>query len=271
MNTCRALTLLHRSVQWTNCQTFVRTSCDPKCQAVMKVLHVNISSLTTKNPTLHKVHQSQPPAILSVQRNYASKKSVKKKTNVQVNLTGLGELIEVDDMIQKMEGAVQTMKTEFVKSLSLRSAGSIESIKVKFEGKEYELQQVAKMTRKGQQIIVLDMLSFPQMTKTVVDTLKTSALNLNPQQEGTTIFVPIPKVTKEHREILAKKAKALFITCRDAIKQIQERNIKELRNSDISDSEKQSAYKQVKSIADKYVTQSEEIMKGKQDELLGKS
>lgn len=67
-------------------------------------------------------------------------------------------------------------------------------MKVKFEGKEYELQQVAKMTRKGQQTIVVDMLSFPQMTKAVVDTLKTSALNLNPQQEGTTIYVPIPKL-----------------------------------------------------------------------------
>lgn len=53
------------------------------------------------------------------------------------------------------------------------------------------------------------------------------------------------RVTKEHREILSKKAKALFITCRDAIKQIQEKNIKELKNGDISDSEKQSAYKQV--------------------------
>lgn len=64
---------------------------------------------------------------------------------------------------------------------------------MKYEGKEYELQQIAKLTRKGQQTIVIDMLSFPQMTKTVADALKTSALNLNPQQEGTTIFVPIPK------------------------------------------------------------------------------
>lgn len=77
--------------------------------------------------------------------------------------------------------------------MSLLLLGSIENLRVKFEGKEYELQQVAKITRKGQQTIVLDMLSFPQMTKTVVDTLKTSALNLNPQQEATTIFVPIPK------------------------------------------------------------------------------
>lgn len=47
------------------------------------------------------------------------------ETNVQVNLTGLGELIEVGEMVQNMEGAVQTMKTEFVKSLSLRSAGKL--------------------------------------------------------------------------------------------------------------------------------------------------
>ena len=79
-----------------------------------------------------------------------------------------------------------------------------------------------------------------------------------------------PKVTKEHREILSKKAKALFITCRDAIKQTQEKYIKEIRTSDIPDSEKQFAYKQVKALADKYVLQSETMMKTKQEELLGK-
>lgn len=214
-------------------------------------------------------HKGYP--LVVVHRDYASKKGGKKsKGGVPVNTHGLNEHIDTDVMTQQMESAIETMKTEFVKTLSLRSAGSVESFKVKYEGKEYELQQIAKMTRKGQQTIVVDMLSFPQMTKAVMDALKTSALNLNPQQEGTTIFIPIPKVTKEHREILAKKAKALFITCRDSIKRIQENNIKELRDSPMPDSEKQTAYKQVRAIADKYVAQSETMMKGKQDELLGK-
>ena len=35
-------------------------------------------------------------------------------------------------------------------------------------------------------------------------TLQGSGMNLNPQQDGLRIYVPIPKVTKEYREKLVK-------------------------------------------------------------------
>ncbi|KAK3915700.1 Ribosome-recycling factor, mitochondrial [Frankliniella fusca] len=225
----------------------------------------------SNSPLDNSIAAIQRHPFVIFHRDYASKKGGKKsKGSPQINTNILSEFINVDEMTQEMASAIDVLKSEYAKSLSLRSAGSVESIKVKFEGKEYELQQIAKLSRKGQQTIVVDMLSFPQMTKAVMDTLKTSAMNLNPQQEGTTIFIPIPKVTKEHREILAKKAKALFIVCRDSIKRIQENNIRELRDSPMADSEKQSAYKQIKALADKYVADSEAVMKGKQDELMGK-
>jgi ribosome recycling factor len=39
------------------------------------------------------------------------------------------------------------------------------------------------------------------------------------------------RVTKEHRENLAKNAKALFIKCRDTIKEIQNKNVKTVKNN----------------------------------------
>lgn len=249
MNFRSTLKLGQRALRWPYFQPLLKQgNTMPECQTVLRIAHTYFSSLQSKSD-VHFLHMTFLP-----QRNYAVKKGAKKKgkeANAQVSLTGLGELIAVDDMVNNMESAIEAMKTEFIKSLSLRSAGSIETIKVKFEGKEYELQQVAKMTRKGQQTVVIDMLSFPQMTKAVMDTLKSSALNLNPQQEGTSIFVPIPKVTKEHREILAKKAKAIFVTHRDAIKKTQEENVKDIKGCDIGDSEKQSAYKQVRNYLQK--------------------
>lgn len=40
------------------------------------------------------------------------------------------------------------------------------------------------------------------------------------------------RVTKEHRENLSKGAKALFIKCKDNIKEIQNKNIKLLKDND---------------------------------------
>lgn len=40
------------------------------------------------------------------------------------------------------------------------------------------------------------------------------------------------RVTKEHRENLSKGAKALFVKCKDIIKEIQNKNIKLLKDND---------------------------------------
>lgn len=42
---------------------------------------------------------------------------------MSVNTTGLAELIEVDQMKKEMDDVIKAMKTEYIKSLSLRSAG----------------------------------------------------------------------------------------------------------------------------------------------------
>lgn len=44
------------------------------------------------------------------------------------------------------------------------------------------------------------------------------SLNLNPQQENTRIYVPIPKVTKETRQNLAKSARATMNETIDKLK-----------------------------------------------------
>lgn len=95
-------------------------------------------------------------------------------------------------------------------------------------------------------------------------------MNLNPQQDGTTIFIPVPKVTKEHRENLAKNAKTLFIKCRDAIKDIQNQHIKKVKKqTEISSDLNHQVQNQVVAVAENYIKEAEKLMVNKQGELLG--
>jgi ribosome recycling factor len=55
-----------------------------------------------------------------------------------------------------------------------------------------------------------------------------SGLNLNPQQEGTRIYVPIPKVTREHREKLAKGAKQKCNETKDLLRKVQSKKSSKL-------------------------------------------
>lgn len=64
---------------------------------------------------------------------------------------------------------------------------------VKFDGDEYVIQDLAQVVRKNPKTIILNMTSFPLAIPAVLESLKTSGMNLNPQQDKTTIFIPIPK------------------------------------------------------------------------------
>jgi ribosome recycling factor len=60
----------------------------------------------------------------------------------------------------------------------------------------------------------------PDALKPVMTAINESGMNLSPQQEGTIIYLPIPKVTREHREGLAKNAKVICQRAKDELKDI---------------------------------------------------
>jgi ribosome recycling factor len=71
--------------------------------------------------------------------------------------------------------------------------GSIETLPVNLDGKEYELQELAQIVRKNPKMIVVNMTSFPQAIPAALQSIGKSGMNVNPQQDGTTLFIPIPK------------------------------------------------------------------------------
>lgn len=73
------------------------------------------------------------------------------------------------------------------------STGAIESLPVKVDGDEYQVQDLAQINRKNPKTIVMKMDSFPQAIPAVLEALTKSGMDLNPQQDGTTIFIPVPK------------------------------------------------------------------------------
>lgn len=208
-------------------------------------------------------------------RNYAKGKDKKKEkgknpTKVEVNEEQLGSVVNLEKFKSQMDKIMTTMKDEFVKNLSLRSStGAIETLKVNADGKEFELQELGQIIRKNPKTIVINLLGFPQLIPQVIQTLNKSGMNLNPQQDGTTVFIPVPKITKEHRENLSKSAKALFIKCRDGIKDIQNSHIKKVKgNKEISIDLNHQVQNQIVAIADDYIAEADKLLHVKQSELL---
>lgn len=217
---------------------------------------------------------------IELRRNYAKNVSKQKEkmrnkgtkfANFHLTDAQLSAIVNVDSYKNKLQKAIDTLEAEFIKNLSLRSTtGSIDTIKVKHEGEEHTLQDIAQIVRKNPKTIVVHMATFPQMIPAALLAIAKSGMNLNPQQDGTTLFIPVPKVTKDHRIALAKNAKALFIKCRDHIKDAQNEVLRKVKhNKEISEDDNHSAQGQLTQIANEYVAQAEKMLETKQKELLG--
>lgn len=230
------------------------------------------------NENLLRTAVRTTPQVVSLQivRNYAKgkdkggKKDNKNPTKVFINEEQLASVINVDNLKLQMEKCMVNMKDEFAKNLSLRSTtGAIDTLKVSADGKDYELQELGQIIRKNPKTIVINLIGFPQLIPNVLSALSKSGMNLNPQQDGTTVFIPVPKVTKEHREMMAKNAKALFIKCRDGIKDVQNDFIKKVkRKSDISADLNHQVQSQIIAIGATFIAEAEKALQIKQNELL---
>nr|CAG4649693.1 EOG090X0DUK [Scapholeberis mucronata]SVE93887.1 EOG090X0DUK [Scapholeberis mucronata] len=213
---------------------------------------------------------------LRLERSYSKGKEKgekKKKGLVNINESEIAELVNVLSLKQDLKNAVDSLKSDYVKHLSLRSAaGSIETLPVELEGDTYTLQEIAQIGRKGPQLLVINLSSFPTALKNVLKAIKDSGMGLNPQQDGTTLFIPIPKVTREYRESLAKNAKTLFQKFKDNSRDIQNRYIREVKKKEkeVSSDLAHSVQQQIHALTEQFVSEAEKVMIDKQNELLGK-
>ncbi|XP_076748618.1 mitochondrial ribosome recycling factor 1 [Xylocopa sonorina] len=202
-----------------------------------------------------------------------SKDRYKEKNKVvHVDLDEIAEFVKVDRMMSQFEHAIENFKQDMIKHLSLRTrVGSIEGLTLTFEGEEYNLEEVAEVSRKSN-MIILNVSEFPQMIPNILETLMKSQMNLNPQQEGTSIFIPLPKVTKQHRENLAKSAKQYLVKCKDRIRDIRNEHVKALRKKDkVPEDLAFRAESYINTLHKEYMEKAEELLKIKEKELLGES
>lgn len=120
-------------------------------------------------------------------------KDKKKSKSQHIDYNEMEQVIDVNKLTSQLEKTIEIMKNDFVKYLSIRSTvGAIEELSVRFEGKDYKLQELAQISRKPK-IIVLNISTFPQSIPAILTSLSKNQMKLNPQQDGTTIYVPIPK------------------------------------------------------------------------------
>ena len=136
------------------------------------------------------------------------------------------------------------------------------------------MNEIASLSKKDPKKVIIDASAFPQAATNIMTAIRDSGMNLNPQQEGLTIYVPIPKVTKEFREKLAAGAKKKLTESKDSFRKVQNKYIKKVSESelsgDVSKDDARAASDAIKSITDHFMSLSDQLCTNKCKDILGK-
>lgn len=160
-------------------------------------------------------------------------KSTAKKPKVQLNRQELNSIINFDEFLASMKKVIEDLKEEYAKNLSLRfNPSSIEEIQVKTPDGLFKISEIGQVISKTPSLFIIDMINSPQYISKVVDAISKSGINgINPQIDKTSIFLNVPKITREHRENLVKSAKKIFENSNGKLRDINKKYSRKVSDS----------------------------------------
>ncbi|XP_045373536.2 ribosome-recycling factor, mitochondrial isoform X2 [Camelus bactrianus] len=170
-------------------------------------------------------------------RHFATKKAKAKgkgqsQTRMNLNTALVEDIISLKDVDEEMKSVIEALKDNFNKTVNIRtSPGSLDHITVVTANGKLALNQIGQISMKSPQLILVNMASFPECTAAAIKAIRESGMNLNPEVEGTLIRVPIPKVTREHREMLVKLAKQNTNKAKDSLRKVRTNAMNKLKKS----------------------------------------
>ncbi|XP_055994666.1 ribosome-recycling factor, mitochondrial [Sorex fumeus] len=210
-------------------------------------------------------------------RHFATKKAKAKgkgqpQTRVNLNTALVADIISLEEVDGEMKSVMEALKENFNKTVNIRtSPGSLDHITVVTADGKLALNQIGQISMKSPQLILVNMASFPECTAAAIKAIRESGMNLNPEVEGTLIRVPIPKVTREHREMLVKLAKQSTNKAKESLRRVRANAINKLKKSKdkVSEDTLRLIEKQISQMADDIVAELDRHLAVKTKELLG--
>lgn len=209
-------------------------------------------------------------------RFYATKKAKAKAkgqaTKMNLNSALVKDIINLDEVKMTLNAVLDSLKEDFTRNLSIRtSAGALDHIMVATQDGKFPLNQLGQISMKSPQLIMVNMSSFPEATGAATRALRESSMNLNPEADGTIIKVPVPKVTREHRENLSKVAKQFSNKAKDSVRRVRSNAITQVKKAKEGHSEDtvRLVEKQIQQMADNVIVDIDKLLSAKTKELLG--
>jgi ribosome recycling factor len=173
---------------------------------------------------------------------------------------------------QRMHASVETVRRELAGLRTGRaSVALLDGIRVDYYGTPTPLNQVGNLSTPEPTLISIQPWE-PSLLPVIEKAIRTSDLDLNPQNDGKVIRIPVPPLTEERRKALIKHAHKVAEEGRVAIRNVR-RDVNDhlkklLKSHEVSEDDEKQAMAEVQKATDQHIDQIGEILKKKESEIL---
>ena len=178
----------------------------------------------------------------------------------------------VADAKSRMRTTVDTVLRELGTMRTGRaSVAMLDTIRVDYYGTLTPLNQVGNLSVPDPTLITLQPWD-PSLLPAIEKAIRTSDLDLNPQNDGKVIRIPIPSLTEERRKNLVKVAHKQAEEGRVAVRNVRrdanEHLKKLLKEHDVSEDDEKQALAEVQKLTDQHIEEINAALKKKEAEIM---
>ncbi len=179
--------------------------------------------------------------------------------------------IDTDDLKRRMDGAMASLKQEF---LSLRtgraSASMLDPIMVEAYGSQTPITQLGTVNVPEPRMLTVNIWD-KAMVSRAEKALRESGLGINPVVDGTIIRLPIPELNEERRRSLTKVAAQYAEHARIAVRNVRRDGmdqLKKAKGAGMSEDDHKVWSQEVQDLTDSYIAKIDEALDAKQAEIM---
>jgi ribosome recycling factor len=178
----------------------------------------------------------------------------------------------LSDTKKRMQQSVEALMRELATMRTGRaSLAMLDGIRVDYYGTPTPLNQVGNLAVPDPTLITLQPWD-PSTLPVIEKAIRSSDLDLNPQNDGKIIRIPVPPLTEERRKMLVKHAHKQAEEGRVAIRNVRrdanEQLKKLLKDHELGEDDERHALADVQKLTDEHIEEINTGLKQKEEEIL---
>ena len=179
--------------------------------------------------------------------------------------------IDIEDLERRMDGALNSLKTEFLSLRTGRASSSmLDPINLEAYGASTPLNQCGTVNVPDPRMITVNIWD-KSLVNAAEKAIRESGLGINPVIDGTIIRLPIPELNEERRRELTKLAANYAENARIAVRNVRRDGMDQIRKgktSGMSEDDQKIWSDEIQNVTDSGIVKIDNALETKQAEIM---